>query len=160
MRKGSLKKFLPTRKLERRVSSANVIVENDSGELLVLKANYKPYWSLPGGIIDHSETPLQAAARELQEETGLEITENDLELHSVIDRISPSANTYLFVFILKHQLKDPDIKIQSSEIEDYDWVSKKEIIGKSEGRHYNAAPKNWASRTPAKYIEHTIKISE
>ncbi len=144
--------------LNKRASSANVLVENTSGELLVLKANYKPYWSLPGGWIDKNETPRQAAVRELLEETGIVVSEDELELRYVIDRISPRANSYLFVFRLRTALtQDVAITLQSKEIENYDWVTKVDITSKKSGRHYNQAPKNWASDAPLFYIEHVIE---
>ena len=56
--------------LERRVASAAVVVSDGEGNVLVVKASYKQYWGLPGGIIDAGETPRMAAVREVHEETG------------------------------------------------------------------------------------------
>ena len=50
--------------LDRRFSSAAVLIENEQGELLIVKAGYKDHWSLPGGIVDTGESPLEAAVRE------------------------------------------------------------------------------------------------
>ena len=46
--------------LDRRFSSAAVLIENEQGELLIVKSNYKDHWSLPGGIVDPGESPLEA----------------------------------------------------------------------------------------------------
>lgn len=48
---------------------ATVICRKDDRVLYVRKRNSK--WSLPGGKIEPDETPVEAAARELEEETGL-----------------------------------------------------------------------------------------
>jgi 8-oxo-dGTP diphosphatase len=48
---------------------ATVICEQDRHILLVRKP--KSRWTLPGGKVEHGETIAGAAARELQEETGL-----------------------------------------------------------------------------------------
>ncbi|MFH0244250.1 NUDIX domain-containing protein [Streptomyces sp. HK10] len=43
------------------------------GRLLMVRVRERGCWELPGGKIDPGETPRQAAARELREETGQEV---------------------------------------------------------------------------------------
>ncbi len=42
------------------------------GKVLIAKRIRPPLWSLPGGRIEPGESPEEAAARELKEETGVE----------------------------------------------------------------------------------------
>ncbi len=42
-----------------------------SNQILLVKARDKSNWQLPGGRIEPGETPIQAVAREVHEETGL-----------------------------------------------------------------------------------------
>jgi 8-oxo-dGTP pyrophosphatase MutT (NUDIX family) len=56
---------------------ARVLVVSDDGRLLVLRGHdphnpTRTWWFVPGGGLEGDETPLQAAARELAEETGIE----------------------------------------------------------------------------------------
>lgn len=47
---------------------------NDSTHVLLIRRKNPPYqdcWALPGGFLDLGESPVAAAARELEEETGL-----------------------------------------------------------------------------------------
>ena len=53
----------------------------DGNQVLLIKRDNPPHvgkWALPGGIIDIDELPEEAAARELKEETGVDVDPNDL----------------------------------------------------------------------------------
>ena len=54
--------------------TAFVFVERDAS-LLLLERNQEPHrgeWDVPGGFVESGETPVEAAIRELREETGLQ----------------------------------------------------------------------------------------
>src|SRR6185437_10047364 len=57
---------------------ALLVLEHD-GALLVLRQLHREGWTLPGGLLDHGETPLEAVVRETREELGLTV-ELDSEL--------------------------------------------------------------------------------
>ncbi|QPN43724.1 NUDIX domain-containing protein [Priestia aryabhattai] len=52
---------------------ATIIYRKDGEVLFVRKRNAK--WNLPGGRVERDETPLEAAMREMAEETGLAFDE-------------------------------------------------------------------------------------
>ncbi|UUJ40864.1 NUDIX domain-containing protein [Pseudomonas extremaustralis] len=52
---------------------ATIIYRKDGEVLFVRKRNAK--WNLPGGRVERNETPLEAAMREMAEETGLAFDE-------------------------------------------------------------------------------------
>lgn len=137
--------------LARRVASAGLLLENEKGELLIVKASYKDYWTLPGGIIDGDETPLQAAIREVAEEVGLVIDPKVIEFAWVASRQGPVEFTYQFVF--KAPLPSGNIVLQESEIDEAIFVSKEEVL--SENRPYATALHQWASGK-AGYVEQTF----
>ncbi|HEY2507730.1 MAG TPA: NUDIX domain-containing protein [Streptosporangiaceae bacterium] len=53
------------------LSTAMGVVLDDSGHVLLARRADNGHWVLPGGIIDPGEHPADAAAREVQEETGV-----------------------------------------------------------------------------------------
>lgn len=143
--------------LEKRVSSAALLLENENGELLVLKANYKKSWSPPGGIIDAGETPRQCAVRETREETGIDLSVEELEYQAMIVRLGPDVMTYLFVFSASKQVpKNQSVSLDDSEIDEYDWVTASEVRHSGKGRDYNHAIRNWAKEEPLSYFEAMI----
>ncbi len=60
---------------------AGAVIRDETGRLLlVLRANDpgRGLWSLPGGRLEGEESPAEAAAREVYEETGLEVRVGEL----------------------------------------------------------------------------------
>ncbi len=53
------------------VPSANVIVVNDQGRILLIRRTDNGNWAVPGGGMDLGESITQAAIRETEEETGI-----------------------------------------------------------------------------------------
>ena len=55
---------------------AGAVIRDGDGRLLLVRRGRAPSrgrWSVPGGRVEPGETPAQAAAREVREETGLEV---------------------------------------------------------------------------------------
>lgn len=71
------------------VGVGGVVIEN--GRTLLIRRASPPLqgeWSIPGGLLEVGETLEQGVARELAEETGLEV--RVLELIEVFERIFPA----------------------------------------------------------------------
>ncbi|MCG2685857.1 NUDIX hydrolase [Candidatus Parcubacteria bacterium] len=77
------------------------VVRDPSGRVLLVQQTYgRRKWSLPGGGLDHGETPTDGVRREVREEAGLEITEPTLV--GVFTRFSISTGIgrdLVFVFV-------------------------------------------------------------
>jgi 8-oxo-dGTP diphosphatase len=79
--------------IERQPKSAVILVLENEGKLLVqerLKHPYYGFWGFPGGKIRWGETIMEAAARELEEETGLSA---DLTFRGVYHELTKSKET-------------------------------------------------------------------
>ncbi len=59
---------------------ARVVVLEDN-QVLLVRHTYSPGWILPGGGVEHGETLVQAALREIREESG--IVGEDPVLHGI-----------------------------------------------------------------------------
>ena len=80
-------------------SAVGVLVVTEEGVLLV-KRRFEPYkgkWVIPSGFIEYDEDMRDAAAREMLEETGLEVELTGIRAaESCFD--DPRGNTILVVF--------------------------------------------------------------
>lgn len=68
--------------------SADVLLRDEAGRILLVDPRYKPDWDLPGGMAEANEPPDHAAQRELNEELGLHVLVGAL---LVVDWVSPSG---------------------------------------------------------------------
>jgi ADP-ribose pyrophosphatase YjhB (NUDIX family) len=60
----------------RRIPCVGAVIKDAAGRLLLIKRGHEPgtgLWTLPGGRIEPGETDQEAVAREILEETGLEV---------------------------------------------------------------------------------------
>lgn len=60
---------MTTHRAQRRVAACVIVMDRD-GQILLHKRTDSGQWSLPGGAIEPDETAAEAAAREVEEETG------------------------------------------------------------------------------------------
>lgn len=68
--------------------TVDIVVIDPEERVLLIERGCPPHqgsWALPGGWVDPGETSLQAAVRELGEETGVPAAEQDLQLIGVFD---------------------------------------------------------------------------
>ena len=73
-----------------------VVLEKDGGIVLV-RHSYVPGWHFPGGGVDGGETAVDAARREVREETGIDVSEAP-KLFGFYYNPSPGARDHVAFF--------------------------------------------------------------
>jgi len=100
-------------------------LEHDGDILLLHRNDTKPEgntWGLPAGKLDGNEDTAVAMAREIFEETGVNI---DLSRLEYLDKVYVKYPSYSFIY---HMFKltvesKPEIKISPQEHKAYQWLS-------------------------------------
>lgn len=102
---------------------AGCVLKKDDMYLLVQEKNPKVYgkWNLPAGYVDADETPVQAAIREVQEETGL-IVEAKKEIFT--EQLLDAGREF---HIFSADIMSGELRPQPDEILDAQWFSMEDI---------------------------------
>lgn len=87
----------------------SLIVLKPSSVLMVKRGKppFVNYWSFPGGSLEPNEAPVQAAQRELLEETGLSVHAPLLVGKHLVPRTSAGDSLTLYVFGAHWRSGDP-----------------------------------------------------
>jgi 8-oxo-dGTP diphosphatase len=81
--------------------TADIIIEQAKGIVLILRRNEPQQWAIPGGYCDYGESLEQAAMREAKEETGLTV-ELIEQFHTYSDpRRDPRQHNITTVYIAR-----------------------------------------------------------
>lgn len=99
----------------KRPDTANIIAFDENGRVILLEQvqpGKESFWSLPGGRIEEGEDAMEAAKRELLEETGYEVGEISLwHQAQLINKIDWT----LYFFVAKNCKKITEQKLDSGE---------------------------------------------
>lgn len=110
------------------------LIQNDKGEILLLKAdvanhrmNTEEYWDIPGGRIEHGHNEMQTLAKELEEETGLALPDGCTLLDTVFSNheipLYEGGMAGLVLRIWRVPITG-EVKVKlSSEHTEYDWFT-------------------------------------
>ena len=110
-----------------------VFIENSEGEFLMQKTSVEKgsEYSSTGGHVDAGETHLTSIIREIKEEIGIQVEENELEYLGFLLYDKPIR----FMYYLKKDIDIKDIVVQEEEVDFVKYMSIdeiKEIIDKGE----------------------------
>ena len=115
-------------------------IENGNNEFLIqkraLKKNGK--WALTGGHVISGEDSVTAVLRETQEELGLELEENEVEL--IFGK--RAYDCFVDIYYRKKDIELSNLKLEKEEVENVEWANLKQIRNLKENGtfleyHYN-----------------------
>lgn len=138
------------------VPSVNVVVENDRGEILLIRRSDNDNWALPGGAIDLGESMTQAAVREVKEETGV-----DCEITGLVGIYTDPKHVILYTSngearqefsILLTARETGGRPTPSSESTEVAWSDPAEASGRTMDRSMRQRLGHYLDRRPAPYL--------
>lgn len=119
-------------------TSCGTLVTNNKRQLLLCRATNMGHWDIPKGRMDPGELPLEAAMREMREETGLVFDANlfeeignfeyrwDKRLHLFRLR-APETLVTLDHLVCTSHFYHPVTKAPTPEMDAYRWAAREEI---------------------------------
>jgi len=100
---------------------------NNENKILITRRDFaKPYggrWETTGGCVSSGETSLQGIQRELGEEIGVFVQENELNLIKTIETNEENLNCFRDVYFVKKDIDLNDLKFQEGEVIDAKYVT-------------------------------------
>jgi 8-oxo-dGTP pyrophosphatase MutT (NUDIX family) len=114
------------------IPAAGMAVFDDEGRLLLARELDGDRWTTPGGAIEPGESPLDAAIRELLEETGLQC--GDCELFGAyggpeFEITYRDGNRVAYVSIM-YGCRDVrgEVRLHADELQEVRWVAEHEAL--------------------------------
>jgi 8-oxo-dGTP diphosphatase len=108
------------------------LIESNGKTLYLHRHDHKPEgdkWGLPGGKIDkEDDNAIKAMIREILEETGLNIQEENLNFYKTFF-VSHLGYNFLYHYFNCKLEKIPEIIIAEKEHKDFLWVTPQEALG-------------------------------
>ena len=77
---------------------AGCLFFDQHGNFMLVKPTYKLGWEIPGGGVEHNESPKQCCIREIQEELGLEQKIGELLVVDYNSETEEKTESLMFIF--------------------------------------------------------------
>ena len=108
--------------------SVHAWILNSKGEFLIQKRNEKlkknpGKWAFTGGAVITNESSLNGAIREVKEELGIDVFDDEIEYLLSFKR----EKGFVDVWLIKKDILIEEIVLQKEEVSEVKWVNLKEL---------------------------------
>lgn len=116
------------------IGGVRVIILDEEKRVLMVRQHHegRDIWMVPGGGVEEGETSFEAGAREVMEETGLEIEMGKLIWH--VEEVSEKRGQRFVNFFLARLTggtlelgKDPELSEENQVLREVRFMSKEEL---------------------------------
>ena len=102
-------------------------------KILLIKRGGEPYknsYALPGGFVEVDELALDAAKRELMEETNIDVSKDDIIFFKMADKVDrdPRQRTYSYVYDIFVTDEQAAQAVAGDDAAALEWFNVKDII--------------------------------
>lgn len=138
------------------VPSANVVVTNDAGEILMIRRTDNGNWAVPGGAMDPGESLPDCGVRETREETGI-----DCEITGLVGIYTDPKHVILYtsngearqefsaVFTARYVGGEPTTSSESREVH---WVKPDDVDTLTMDRSMRLRISHYLEQRPTPYL--------
>jgi ADP-ribose pyrophosphatase YjhB (NUDIX family) len=116
-------------RMPRKRVTAGALFRDGAGRLLLVEPVYKPWWEVPGGVVEAGEEPLAGCRREVLEELGLALPVGDLLVVDWAPAWGVWGDSVNLLFDGGMLAADAlrDVRLQASELRAVHWVPPGEV---------------------------------
>jgi 8-oxo-dGTP pyrophosphatase MutT (NUDIX family) len=123
--------------MKREISAGCVVyrIDGDGIKVVLIRPKDRDSWALPKGLVEQGESPVAAAEREAQEETGLQGTIickiGSVKYTYTAKWENPPTKVFKIVTFYLMQYTGGDTKLHDWEVAEVEWYSVDEAISKA-----------------------------
>lgn len=104
-------------------AAAGALLTDPTGQVLLVKPNYRDHWNVPGGTLDHGEAPHECCVREVAEELGIKINVGRLLVVDWSPPLGKRPQPMAYFLFDGGTLDNPDhIRLQADELDDWQLI--------------------------------------